>query len=295
MKNNSKPNRPDLIIFTDKDGTLNLDDKYLNDILIFINNMNGMIVPITGRTIGDIKEKFETNKLKMPEFFIGDNGGSIYSVFLKKFLLKKSLNLEKVKNILDKFISLGGKEENVRFTDGMKIYVIKTPNVQKYYCKNHSVKYFQNIETIFTKNTEFTKITVVGTQNQMLELSEFCNTLDFWTDIGATKFPNANNYRLDISSKNINKGNAVKLLVSMLNPKYGYLCIGNGENDITMFKQALNDGMLIGVMSDSPENVLKEIKEYLKSSKGKLFVIPNNENKANRYLKYLAKYLKSNL
>ena len=83
--------------------------------------------------------------------------------------------------------------------------------------------------------------------------------------MGATKFPNASyqHYRLDIADRNINKGNAVKLINSTLKPPSGYMCIGNGDNDISMFKQAIDDGMLIGIMEDSPQSVIKEMKAYV--------------------------------
>ena len=42
------------IIFTDKDGTLNLEDPKLDVVFKLIISMNGLLIPITGRTIGDI-------------------------------------------------------------------------------------------------------------------------------------------------------------------------------------------------------------------------------------------------
>ncbi len=48
--------RPLFIIFTDKDGTINVKDKQLNHIFHLITTMGGMIVPITGRTVGDIED-----------------------------------------------------------------------------------------------------------------------------------------------------------------------------------------------------------------------------------------------
>ena len=48
-----------------------------------------------------------------------------------------------------------------------------------------------------------------------------------------------------------------------MKPPFGYMCIGNGENDISMFKQAIDDDMLIGIMKDSPQSVIEEMKAYI--------------------------------
>ena len=86
---------PSFIIFPDKDGTLNLEDKKLNPIFTLISIMNGMIIPITGRTVGDIHENLKENNLRLPEILIGDNGANIYSTKKKQFLMKKSLDPKK--------------------------------------------------------------------------------------------------------------------------------------------------------------------------------------------------------
>ena len=56
-------------------------------------------------------------------------------------------------------------------------------------------------------------------------------------------------------------------MVSILQPTFGYMCIGNGENDIPMFKQAIDDNMMIGIMEDSPQAVKDEMKAYVASKK----------------------------
>ena len=57
--------RPSFIIFTDKDGTLNLEDKKLNQVFTLISTMNGMVIPITGRTVGDIYGNLKENNLRI--------------------------------------------------------------------------------------------------------------------------------------------------------------------------------------------------------------------------------------
>lgn len=267
MPNEFQIKRPSFIIFTDKDGTLNLEDKKLDNILKLIISMNGLVIPVTGRTVGDILESLKKNHLKIPEILVGDNGANIYSTSRQQFLIKKTLDNQKVKTLIDDFIATGGKQENIRLTDGSLIYAIDTPDVRKYYEKSKSVKYLKDIQEALENMPEITKITLAGTQEQMQQMSTYSQKMDFWSDIGATKFPNADykHYRLDIADKNINKGEAVKLISTILKPPHGYICIGNGENDISMFKQSIDNGMMIGIMEDSPEAIKTEMKAYADS------------------------------
>ena len=257
--------KPAFIIFTDKDGTMNLQDKNLNKIFRLVHAMNGMIIPTTGRTIGDIQEDLKGNKLINPALLIGDNGGSIFFTKSKEFVYKQTLDSEKVRNVISHFTELGGNPEMIRLTDGKYIYAINNSEVQQYYRKKHTIKYGEDINSLLDIMPEITKITLAGSKTQMKDMSNYVENLNFWSDMGATKFPDANyqHYRLDIADRNINKGNAVKLINSTLKPPSGYMCIGNGENDISMFKQAIDDGMLIGIMKDSHLSVIEEMKAYI--------------------------------
>ena len=269
MKQTPQLKRPAFIIFTDKDGTMNLQDKNLNNIFRLVHAMNGMMIPTTGRTVGDIQEDLKGNKLINPALLIGDNGGSIFFTKSKEFVYKQTLDSEKVKNVISHFTELGGNPEMIRLTDGEYIYAINNPEVQQYYRKKHTIKYGKDINSLLEIMPEITKITLAGSETQMKDMSNYVEKLNFWSDMGATKFPNASyqHYRLDIADRNINKGNAVKLINSTLKPPSGYMCIGNGENDIPMFKQAIDDNMMIGIMEDSPQAVKDEMKAYVASKK----------------------------
>lgn len=66
------------IMGVDKDGTLNLEDKQLNDIFCLVEKMGGRVIPITGRTVGDIEETLKEKNIKMPQLIAGDNGAVVY-------------------------------------------------------------------------------------------------------------------------------------------------------------------------------------------------------------------------
>ena len=88
---NKKIKRPKFIIFTDKDGTLNLDNKNLNNILRLVKLTEGMVIPITGRTVGDIEEDFRKRAFGVPKLIIGDNGAIVKYTPTGEFLIKKTL------------------------------------------------------------------------------------------------------------------------------------------------------------------------------------------------------------
>ena len=294
-KKDLKFKRPDFVIFTDKDGTLNLNDEQLNQILFLVKKEGGMIIPITGRTVGDIEESLRKANVTMPEFLIGDNGAVVYSTQNKDFIFKKVLDIEKIKKIINRFIEVGGNKANIRLTDGASIHAQDSMDVKRYYKGSKKVKYHENITEDFLDVQGITKVTLAGTEEQMQDIIELASKLDLWTDKDKTKFPTReqNNFRLDIAERNINKGEAVKALVSILTPRFGYACIGNGFNDVAMFEQALKDGMRIGIMKGSPEELIQEMKEYAREHKGKVKIIPQDINLANRYIVRLINIFKT--
>lgn len=298
-----KMKRPKFIVFTDKDGTLNLEDKELSNILKQISALGGMVIPITGRTVGDIKEDFKARKIALPKIIIGDNGANIYSTASNEFIIKKTLEVEKVKKIIEYFKKIGGDVDLIRYTDGSNIYASEEKNVKKYYNNSKTAKLSEDMYDRIMNSEEITKITLAGSKEQMEKISKFAGNLKFWTDMDKTKFPERSqgNYRLDIADKNINKGEAVKAIAKLFKPEYGYICVGNGYNDLSMFKQAIDDGMTAAIMNDSDIELINEVHRYVEKTntvrrqKGKTVVIPKDKNKANRWIFRMAKIMQNRI
>ena len=287
--------RPQFIIFTDKDYTINLEDKKLNQIFHLVATMGGMVIPVTGRTVGDIEESIKTKKIRMPEILVGDNGANIYYANKQTFLIQKKLENKKVIKIVDEFLRNGGNIDFIRYTNGKNIFASDQADVRNYYRNSRKVKFCRNIYEEIRKAEDLTKLTLAGQQEQIMQNAEFIKNLDFWTDMDKTEFPKREykNYRLDIAQKNINKGEAVKALVAMLKPQYGYICIGNGLNDVSMFKMAIDDGMIAAIMSNSDLELIKEMEQYAKSKKGKVKKVPMDKNLANEYILKMAREFQS--
>lgn len=294
-----KIKRPQYIMFLDKDDTVNLDDKQLNNIFNLVTTMGGMVIFVTGRTVGDIESDLKKRKIKVPEIIAGDNGGNIYYTRNGTYLVKKLLNHEKVMTIADEFRKNGGNQDYIRFTNG-NIYVSNQNEIKKYYKENENVIFCDDIYQTMQQTEDITKMTLAGPKKLIQQIAEFVKELDFWTDMDSTKFPKKEykNFRLDISQKNINKGEAVKWIVAHLKPKYGYVCIGNGYNDIPMFKVAMDDGMIAAIVGNASPELKKEMLQYFQNQKkGEWMELPKDKDLANKFILKMAKefqtYIKS--
>ncbi len=290
--------KPNFIIFTDKDGTLNLGDKQLDHIVKIILTMGGMVVPITGRTVGDIKGEFKKNNIMLPRIIIGDNGANIYLTRSNRFVIKKTLDSRKVEDIINYFMEHGGNADLIRYTDGSNIYAANEANVRKYYRGNKTAKISSHILDEIKSSKDITKITLAGSKEDMQEIAQYVHSLGFWTDMDKTKFPEKHqqNYRLDIASKNISKGEAVRAIASYFKPQYGYMCIGNGYNDLSMFKEAIDAGMTVGIMENSESELINEVREYArKAKKGKVLIVPKDKNMANRWMYRMSKIVSNRI
>lgn len=288
--------RPKYIVFLDKDGTTDLEDKNLNNIFNLVTAMGGMIIFVTGRTVGDIENELKEKKIKLPKIIVGDNGAVICYTKTNEFLEQKELEQEKIVQIMENFIKNGGNPNHIRFTNGMEVFAANNKEVEKYYKKNKSVKLCDDICERIQKEKHITKLVLAGSREAMKSASQFIEGLDYWTDRDATKFPKKEyqNDRLDIAQRNINKGDSVRRLVEMLKPEYGYMCVGNGFNDVSMFKVAIDDGMRVAVMGNSPDGLLEQMQQYSQEKKkGKVEKVPCDKNLANNYILKKAKCFES--
>ncbi len=287
-----KIEKPKFILFLDKDGTTDLEDENLNNIFNLVQTMQGMVIFVTGRTVGDIEGELKNKAVKVPEIIVGDNGAVICYTKTNEFLKPKELEHEKIAQIVDYFIKNGGNKDFIRFTNGMEVFASNHQEVEKYYKTNKSVKLCDDICEKIQKEKHITKLVLTGPKERMEKVSKFTEELGYWTDTDITKFPKEEyqNVRVDIAQKNINKGEAVKWLVEKLAPENGYMCVGNGFNDVSMFEVAIEDDMKVAVMGNSPSGLLEEVQQYAqKKKKGKVEKVPYDKNLANQYILKKAK------
>lgn len=294
-----------MVFYIDFDGTINPRDKEFNNCIKEISEMGGMLVPVTGRGIADIENIFIENNIELPMFMAGDNGTVIKyhpqteiseerKDKSKKDIYETRFDREKMKKVLSYYLENGGNPDLVRATNKNKIFASKNnKDVRKYYKSNKTAKLYKDVVEEILETEDITKITLAGNSELMKKVSQYVrDELELWTDADNTKFPNReeNNWRLDITASN--KGEAVRIINSILEPTLGYVCIGNGRNDIPMFRKASEDKKMIGVMKSSPKEVIEEVKKLEQENGIKVFYIPNNENYANRYIAKMLAFAK---
>jgi len=238
---------------------------------------NGVeFVVATGRVNSYVMNTCRQNNVIPPKFIIGDNGGTIYDTRQRIYLKRTTIPVQVRRAILEEYLNRGGRLEDIRYTDGSFVYVAEDTAVRKYYIKDSVVKYMANdnlFEEIMTEDADITKITLAGKKELMKHISRFMleSGIKCWGDIGSTKFPAdfRSYYRLDIMDGETCKGEAARFLVNHINAER-FMCVGNGPNDFSMFKYALDSGMPVvvvrnfedGKVSKESEKLVAKVYEY---------------------------------
>lgn len=287
--------KPTMVFYIDFDGTMNPKDKEFNNCIEEINEMGGMLVPVTGRGIADIENIFLENNINLPIFMAGDNGTVIkYHSKEENNVYQTPFDKQNLRKILLYYFKNGGNLELIRATNQKQILASKqNKDVRNYYKSNKTAKLYKNVIEAILEAEDITKITLAGNYDLMNKVSKYArDELKLCTDADNTKFPKKEekNWRLDITATN--KGEAVRIINTILEPTLGYVCIGNGRNDLSMFQKASNERMMVGVMKNAPKEVLDEVKKLEKENGIKVFYIPNNENYANRYISKMLTFAK---
>ena len=108
----------------DLDGTLNLKDARLSAEILKLSRMGVIFVVSTGRSNDYVIKTCRKNNIIPPKYIIADNGGTIYDVYRRIYIRKVPLPAEKRKEILEQFLRLGGKIEDIRYSDGKNLFVV---------------------------------------------------------------------------------------------------------------------------------------------------------------------------
>lgn len=265
----------------DLDGTLNLTDRRLSVEILKLSKMGVDFIVSTGRSNSYVVSTFRKNRILPPRYIIADNGGSIYDTRKRKYLRKTLLSTQKRKAVISEFLRLGGSLEDIRFSDGNNLFVAEDEHVRKYYA-NDSAIYCRKkdiVDEVLREDTDVIKITLSGKKELIGKLQEYIKEqgIECFTDAGVTAFPERKrkNVRLDITDSQMSKGEGVKFLVENLGINK-FLCVGNGMNDLSMFKYAIDTGNKVlivknfegGKLQKESEELIRKTEEYAKAHGG---------------------------
>lgn len=255
-------------IITDKDGTIMIDNelkKILKEIRTKSTEANIHIIANTGRTVADMIEclKKENIPLHYFDYIIGDNGATCLDVKRKQQLFKNRMDAEDVNKVIEEFVAIGGKEANIRITDGEHIYAYDTDEVREYYKKSKNVIYMNNFKNL--DGIDITKLTLAGTHNEITRVKKYIqqSIKRGKTHLGQTSFPKKqdNNYRMDFTGEHT-KGTAAKFIKKRIGLDT-CIYLGNDLNDISMFVEGIKDGDFIVIVDSEDKKTAAIVKEYL--------------------------------
>ncbi len=257
------------VIITDYDDTFIKKDKtvsktQLKSVKDFILR-GGYFIVCTGRMIQGIKPRLQKDGID--GYFACFNGAYI-------------------ENLKDNTVVFSNKIAN-SICIKASIFAEKTGLNLQAYDQTHFITANENSFTEFYKN-------VIGVSHKAVgKLSEyFSNTKDgsyklmfcdqkekldeHFNEIYAIFSPDcevirSNDIQIDINSKGITKGNAVKTISQILNlPINQIICVGDSGNDIPMLTS--------GAISMAVDNAKESVKKVCK------YVVPSNDNDAIKYI-----------
>lgn len=242
------------LLAIDLDGTLLTNNKEITyRTLYYLNEAEkyGLITCIaTARTFENAKLITDRYNLKLP--LICANGAVVKDSFTMKEYFKSTMKYEEAIQIAQYASAM--KIQISIFTD-KKRYVNKTA---EYAGRRNNIKPNTIDEIQDWKNLDIIKIMFHGTDEELRNITEWVKKKNF-----ALNLTYSDDCLIDITHKDVSKGNALKKLASILSiEREEIIAIGNYFNDIDMFRFAG-----IGVaMGNSPDEVKKEADFVIKTN-----------------------------
>lgn len=300
----------DYIVFSDKDGTLDLETtegcQILNEAISLIEGQNnGLFVITTARPAGEIKKILQDKGVTVPKYIIGDNG-FIYDTQNQTYITEERLPKNEMLSLIHDMVESGkSKKDDIEFSTGDVVVLQDCPYTAK------SKEYERKLGTrIFSEDVVES---LINTDKELLSLSFRVSSLQAIEEI--RNYIDANhlaiqlnyqsldddNFSVDLAPSGIHKATSVLKLSQLAivgdqkreDIRGNFTCIGDGTNDITMLTAAFAHGQNAVIAdknsaeSKELEHSLKEaIKPYEDYSTGNIVTLDGN---ANEYILHLAK------
>lgn len=264
------------IVFVDIDGTLSNSKKQISEETknaIKKATRKGLIVVLCSGRCNEYVCKY-SKLANASKFVISCNGAQIFDYKNNTSIYQKKLDFFEIKKIWDycneNSICCILNSNNKRYCNSFEFY----GQEDKIYLNNISNIKNQNIYQIVSGSNTFDSI---------YNLEKYINTNTNSKIVNASncyinKNINENHYFLDITNKNVSKGNAIKELLSFLNlKKEDAIGFGDHINDFDLFKEV---GFKIAM-----SNAMQQLKD-----KADYITISNDDNGVayflNNYIDY---------
>ena len=238
------------------------------------------VIIASGRPIDSIKTI--AKEIGSKKYFIAGNGALIYDIQKNEVLYEKYMNKEKVLEIIkiceENSISYNVYTEETILSNALKYNVLYyyKENLKKQEEKRTHINIVENMYEYIQKmtNEKFLKITICDENKTVfksilnklkkvkdIEILEVSHMSRKVIEQGTEEVP-IEYYYTEISSKNVDKWDAIEYLISRLNiKKEEVITIGDNVNDKQMI---INAGVGIAMGQSTPK--LKELADYVTSS-----------------------------
>ncbi len=259
IKDKGKIDNKDYIIFSDKDGTLDLEtedacQKLGEAISLIEGKSNGLFVITTARPAGEIIKILEDKGISVPKYIIGDNG-FIYDTQSEKYITKerlpKSDMLSLIKDMMDKGQT---SKDEIEFSTGDVVVLQDCPYTanSKAYERKLGTRIFSKdvIQSLTDTDKELLSLSFRVSSSQAIEeIRNYIKTNNLNVQLNYQSLDDGN-FSVDLAPAGIHKATSVlKLSQLALNGDKSredirghFTCIGDGTNDITMLTAAVAHG-----------------------------------------------------
>lgn len=279
VKDKGKIDNRDYIVFSDKDGTLDLESeegcKKLGEaISLMEEKSNGLFVITTARPAGEIIKILQDKCVPVPKYIIGDNG-FIYDTQNEKYITEERLPKSDMLNLITDMIEKGqASKDEIEFSTGDVVVLQDCPYTtkSKAYERKLGTRIFSKDVIQSLKDTEKELLSLsfrVSSIQALDEIRSYIDTNNLGVQLNYQSLDDGN-FSVDLAPAGIHKATSVlKLSQLTLNGDKSredirghFTCIGDGTNDITMLTAAVAHGEN-AVIADKNSSESQELRESL--------------------------------
>ena len=282
IKDRGMIDNKDYIVFSDKDGTLDLDTeegcKTLAEAINLIEEKsNGLFVITTARPAGEIVKILEDKGIPVPKYIIGDNG-FIYNTIDETYVTEERLPKEEMLDLINDMVTSGkaGKDE-IEFSTGDVVILQDCPYTakSKAYERKLGTRIFSQdvVQSLSDTEKEILSLSLrVSSVQAVEEIREYIENNHLKVQLNYQSLDDGN-YSVDLAPSGIHKATSVlKLSQLAINGdkkrediRGKFTTIGDGTNDITMLTAAYAHGEN-AVIADKDSEESKELKAELENA-----------------------------
>lgn len=282
IKDRGMIDNKDYIVFSDKDGTLDLDTEEGCKILAEAINLiegksNGLFVITTARPAGEIVKILEDKGIPVPKYIIGDNG-FIYNTIDETYVTEERLPKEEMLDLINDMVTSGkaGKDE-IEFSTGDVVILQDCPYTakSKAYERKLGTRIFSQdvVQSLSDTEKEILSLSLrVSSVQAVEEIREYIENNHLKVQLNYQSLDDGN-YSVDLAPSGIHKATSVlKLSQLAINGdkkrediRGKFTTIGDGTNDITMLTAAYAHGEN-AVIADKNSEESKELKAELENA-----------------------------